>query len=419
MSRGKDKKIHYAWFILLACCIMQFGGLGILMNSISIFIPAVKENLGFTTAQYSTYIMFQQFAQAFMLPISGRIISKARTNISILLASIGVILANASLVLLTEPWQWNIAGAFKGVFGAFLFMTLAPMVLKRWFKKKTGFAVGLASAFSGIGGAIISPIGISLIEKRGWQFAMMTLSVIAAISLIPTVLFILKLRPEYVGLEPYGAEDMEEETTSNESVEVDNGGFRLDLVFFLVVSISVMLSFVVGLNGHTLQIATSLGLTTIAASFVVSATMFGNIFLKLLIGWIGERFSSFIALATIMIMVVLGLLGYLLVGGNSFVVMLISGFLYGGCMSLNAVGLPVLVGDFYSGSRYDMVLSYAMMFSMTVIGICMALFGVFYDRYNTYLPLMIVGIGVYLIMIFAMGMLYRRKNISSEQSNLQ
>lgn len=411
MENMKKQKIHYAWWILVACCIMQFGGLGIIVNAATIFLPAIKSGLGFTTAEYSTYIMFHQFSQAFTLPISGRVLTKAKNNNPIILATIGLLISNGILVILDQPWQWYVAGAAKGIFGAFLFMTLAPMVLKRWFKEKTGFAVGLASAFSGIGGALISPVGIALIESRGWQFSMITLTIIAAIALLPSVLFILKLRPEFVGMRPYG--DTDEEVIINKELATNSGvdaSSSYGLTFALILAISVLLSYVVGFNGHTIQIGTSLGLTTMAASFVVSASMFGNIFCKLLIGLISEKFSSYHALLTIMIMVMIGLAGYILIGGGSFIAMLISGFLYGGCMALNAVGLPLLVGDFYSGTRYDMILSYAMMFSMSVIGVAMTVFGIFYDKFNTYLPLMVIGIGVYIFMIFLMTLLYRRRN---------
>lgn len=410
----KENKIHYAWWILVACCIMQFGGLGIIVNAGTIFLPAIKENLGFTTGEYSTYIMFHQFAQALMLPISGRILSNAKDNKSILFSAIGVLISNAILVLLTEPWQWYIAGAIRGVFGAFLYMTLAPMVLKRWFKKKAAFAVGLSSAFSGIGGALISPVGVALIEQQNWQFSMLALTAMAGIALIPSTLFLLKLRPEYMGLKPYGAEE-DEVTVTNEKAEIKEdikASIKIDMTFLLVMLFGVLLSTNVGFNPQTIQIAISLGLTTMAASFVVSASMIGNIVCKLLIGFITERFNSFYALVTVVIMVMLGLLGYIVVGGSSLIVMLISGFLYGGCMALNAVGLPLLVGDFYTGKEYDMVLSYAMMFSMIIIGISMMIVGTAYDIFGTYIPLMVIGIGIYTFMIFMLSILYRRKRAS-------
>ena len=41
---------HYAWYILAACCCIQFGGCGIMQNTLGIFMPPTCRELGFTTA---------------------------------------------------------------------------------------------------------------------------------------------------------------------------------------------------------------------------------------------------------------------------------------------------------------------------------------------------------------------------------
>ena len=46
MEKGR-KKIHYAWFILAGCCIMQGASLGLINNCSGVFYSPVCEVLGF------------------------------------------------------------------------------------------------------------------------------------------------------------------------------------------------------------------------------------------------------------------------------------------------------------------------------------------------------------------------------------
>jgi hypothetical protein len=48
--------------MLIACCFIQFGGLGVLSNSIGVFFPPICAIMGFTTAQISFHITIRGLA---------------------------------------------------------------------------------------------------------------------------------------------------------------------------------------------------------------------------------------------------------------------------------------------------------------------------------------------------------------------
>ena len=63
------------------------------------------------------------------------------------------------------------SGVVFGLAGSFIFVVPAPILIDNWFKKHKGLALGCAMSFSGIGGAVLSPVFTLLIETFGWREA--------------------------------------------------------------------------------------------------------------------------------------------------------------------------------------------------------------------------------------------------------
>ena len=114
-----------------------------------------------------------------------------------------------------SPWAFfipcpafYIAGAFQGLAGAFLMFFPAPYILGNWFKKKTGLAVGISAAVSGFVGVIGNPIGNAVIEHFGWRSGYFIFGVVSLLMMLPVSVLLLRARPEDVGLQPYGQEEV-------------------------------------------------------------------------------------------------------------------------------------------------------------------------------------------------------------------
>ncbi|MFN4147128.1 MAG: MFS transporter, partial [Runella sp.] len=78
-------------------------------------------------------------------------------------------------------------------------------ILRQWFDRKLGIAVGLFLNSSSLGGAVFAPWAGSLIKAQGWQTAALYISIVGGICLL-LPLFWLKIRPSEVGQVADGAE---------------------------------------------------------------------------------------------------------------------------------------------------------------------------------------------------------------------
>lgn len=68
-------------------------------------------------------------------------------------------------------------GALRGAGTALFSMVPLTTILNNWFEEKNGLAMSLSFGFSGIAGAIFSPIFTWLIETTGWENAFILMEI--------------------------------------------------------------------------------------------------------------------------------------------------------------------------------------------------------------------------------------------------
>ena len=70
--------------------------------------------------------------------------------------------------------------------------------------------MGISAAFSGLIGMIGSSFLGMAIPAFGWRVSYMAVGIVSTALVLPISLFILRYKPEEMGLLPYGAEDVEQ-----------------------------------------------------------------------------------------------------------------------------------------------------------------------------------------------------------------
>ena len=88
----------------------------------------------------------------------------------------------------------------------FMSTTIIPVsvLINNWFQYKRGLALSLALSGLGIGGVIFSQFVTFIINNFGWQQAYMSYGVLMLLIVLPVILFLIKVKPEDIGLKPYG-----------------------------------------------------------------------------------------------------------------------------------------------------------------------------------------------------------------------
>ena len=165
----KKNRLHYAWFILAGCCILQGATLGLINNCAGVFYSPICKELGFELGKLTMYRMLYCISSALALPFVATSFRKHDVRIVISIAA--VIYGGCAALMGTfhELWQWHLTGIIQGIASSFVCMIPAPIILGNWFKKKTGMAVGISAAFSGLVGMIGSSFLGMAIPAFGWR----------------------------------------------------------------------------------------------------------------------------------------------------------------------------------------------------------------------------------------------------------
>lgn len=394
--------------MLFGCCLIQFGGTGVLANCIGIFFPPVCQELGFSTGEISLHITIRGVFTVLFLPIAGKLITKIKLRYLLTAAVLMLSVSIGSMAFFSSLYQWYIASIFYGIGGAFLFLTVCPIILTNWFMDKAGLAIGIAMSFSGLGGVIMNPLGTWFIAVYGWRATYLMFAVVGAACMLPATLFILKFTPQESGIKPYVNHGRSVSTAPQSPVAFDKSIWDVmrSPVFWLLMPVILIIAFMTVYAFHFPQYALSIQLSPAAGAAMVSASMAANIVGKLGLGWLSKKYTSKI---TTLIGTAITAAGFACIWlFPSVLPVLIAGsFLYGICMAMTGVSIPLLVSELFGHKNYAMILSIASMATSLIGGVGMALVGFLYDISGSYTLCFAVAIISCLVLVLLINRIYR------------
>jgi MFS family permease len=358
-NKLEKKKNNYAWLILIACCAMQFGGLGIIFNCAGVYISYVTADLGFATGKFALYITIAMLCMVLTIPLAGKLLPKFDIRMTLSLSFGVILICFAAMSQFTALWQWYLAGAIVGVAGAFSLVITVPIIIGNWFYKRNGFAMGIAGAFAGIGGIVMNPVITLLIINFGWRTSYILTALISAILVLPFTLFIIRFKPADLGCMPYGYEESQKNTNINDSYNNEGVPSKKALKSMSFYLLLLSLGSFELLNGfsqllpsyaNSIQFAAAIGAT------MVSFAMIGNIVGKLVMGALSDKFG--IEVVTIISISVFGLSLLLLIFGSGNVILALMGAcLVGVQQAVSFVSSPILVRKAFGSKDFSSIYS--------------------------------------------------------------
>ncbi|MEL1136082.1 MFS transporter [Desulfitobacterium sp. THU1] len=380
-----EKKLHYAWFILAGCCALT-AGMGILLNTGGQWFVSVTKELNISVSTLSLYFTVQGLCMAFTAPFVGKLLPKVNLRLLLTGCYSAVILAIAAMSQYQSVWGWYISGAVLGIAGAFCFLIPAPVILSQWFAKKTGLAVGIAMAFSGISAAIMNPIIAGFIQANGWRAAYLLAAGVTAILVLPFTLFVLRFKPADMGLKPFGYEENAAASAAqaaSAATGVPANVAMRSLSFILLFCVFGLIAFSAGFSQLLPTYAKSIGFAATIGATMASMAMIGNIVGKLSLGVINDKFGALKTSLFGLSIVAVSFILLLLAKGNTTVILAAS-FFYGFSLSMTAVVSPLLVRGAYGAKDYPVLFANLSIgqsligaFGMPIIGFIAELTGSF------------------------------------------
>jgi len=402
-----------AIIILIGVCFMQAGGLGAILDAAGVFFVPVCEDLGFARAEIAFYLTCYLLGTIVAMPFVGNWISRMNINRLLTIMFTLVVIAVGMCSLYNEPWQWWISGVVYGTAGSFIFVIPGPILITNWFDSHRGIAMGVSMSFSGIGGAVLSPVFTALIQAMGWRTAYVIAAIIMAAMVLPWTAFVFKLHPQDIGLVPYGAK-FGEPTGGSLANNRDNLSFpgvparsALKTVpFWAMFCVAGFVAYFAGFNSHLPGYAQSIGFDAMFGATLVTATMVGNVVEKLIIGWLNDKIGVQLTVYIQLVMVGLGLF-LLTVVGNNAILMYLSCFLFGAQNSIYSVSIPLLTRMLFGERDFPKLFAWTKIGTGAIGCVGPTSIALVYDVTGSFVGAFYIGVGVAVLAAIAVTLAIR------------
>ena len=309
------RRIFYGWFIVFAAGLVTFSSGPGQSYVFSVFIDSIIEDTGLSRTGISVLFTASTAVSAAMVTLVSRLADRYGPRIVLVVAGLGLGAACFGMATATHTILFFIAFAALRALGQGSVGINCILLVNQWFVSLRGRAVGLMTLGSMSSTALFPPFARFLIDTIDWRGAYAVLGVVAVGLIVPVAIFVIRNRPEDVGLFPDGSarppvsENRQEVPGVRRNIKV----YSSPSFWLLALSLSSPSLISTGLIFHQTSIFEENGLsaTLAAAVFVVLST--SSAVCSLVAGFVADRvgpmgllvFSMATLLATMALAVVI------------------------------------------------------------------------------------------------------------------
>lgn len=199
MKNRYQPYFHWVVAILVFLEMIVVGGL---INSVSVFIIPVCQDLNITRAAFAYANIPYNLVCTLATLLSGAIFHRFGYKYPAILALLLIGLSMAVTGSADSLVMYGFGRALFGLGYGVCFTAGATFIIRNWFCRYQGLVLGAVSMASGLGGSLMTVLLTAVTERFHWRIASYTA---AALCVVMAVLYlILRDLPEQKGLRPLG-----------------------------------------------------------------------------------------------------------------------------------------------------------------------------------------------------------------------
>ena len=216
MSQERGTTLYYGWKIVAAILFTLTFSSGLSFYNHSIYLNALAATPAFNVASASIAVSLFFFSGG----LAGLLVARWVQNYDprYCLTGGAVISAGAlsALSYVTTVPQLYVVYCIFGMGFSASSLIPATTIVARWFKRRRAMALSIASTGLSLGGVILTPLCVLLVEKLSFQTASPIMGLIYLVGVIPVSWIWLRPSPESMGLRIDG--DVVDDAVDEESV---------------------------------------------------------------------------------------------------------------------------------------------------------------------------------------------------------
>ncbi|HET7874580.1 MAG TPA: MFS transporter [Methylomirabilota bacterium] len=374
----------YGWMVVGGAFLVLFMAYGT-QYAFGVFFAALLEEFGWSRASLAGAFSLYAFAYGGFGLLSGHLTDRwgPRAVVAVGGAFLGCGLMAMSLT--SALWHPYVLYGLVAALGMSTTYVPCNATVAKWFVRRRGLAVGIASAGGSLGTFALPPLAHLLVTWLGWRWAYVAfgLAMLVSLNLIATVM---RRDPESMGLLPDGGAPPARAPADRGSIHGWTVGramgtrpFWMLFAIFGATWIPVFVPLV-----HLVPMARGLGVPPLLAATLVSALGIAAMGGRLIMGAASDRIGRRPALALALALQLAAFLALAAAGtlGWLYAASLLFGFSYGAVSTL----FPAVVADFFGREQAGSLVGFlfALAGSLAALGPWGA--GLIFDRTGSYTP---------------------------------
>ena len=185
------------WIVFGAAFAILLGAAGT-RSAAGVLVDPLHDEFGWS---HGTIGLLYGFIGPFAAALQQRFGLRRVTSVALVVIATGAALTTR----MSQPWHlFLLWGAVVGIGSGCMATVFASTVASRWFVQRRGLVTGALTAASASGQLVFLPLLTRLADGPGWRWVGTSVA-IGAVAVVPIAVFVLRDRPEDVGLVPFGA----------------------------------------------------------------------------------------------------------------------------------------------------------------------------------------------------------------------
>jgi MFS family permease len=282
------RRYFYGWNVVGATFVMALFSFGLGFYGLSVYVATLQRLHGWSASAVSAPVTVYYVAGALVTMVAGDLYRAWGPRVVVAAGGAAMSVGVATLGVIARPWQ---------LYPAFLVMALGwgamsgaaiNIILAPWFQRRRGLAVSIAFNGATLGGVIITPALILLMDRLGFARALALAALASFVSLLALATAVMRGDPEALGLGPDGDRDASARAEASRSDPRRRDAVRTWRFWSVSAPFALGLAAQVGVLTHLVACVTPT-LGTAGAARVVSTTTASALIGRLVTGVFIDR----------------------------------------------------------------------------------------------------------------------------------
>src|SRR5580765_763522 len=194
--------VFFGWRVVAAAFTVLFVAYGI-QFSFGVFLKHITDDMGWSRSQvllpYAVYVALYSALSV----VSGWATDRFGPGRVVAVGGVVLALGWGGLGLSHSLWQVYVTLGVVSAIGMSAAWVPCNATVVRWFVRRRGLAVGIASSGGSVGNLVVPPIATAVVGLVGWRSTLPLMAGVGAVLMVGCSRFLIR-DPERIGLHPDG-----------------------------------------------------------------------------------------------------------------------------------------------------------------------------------------------------------------------